>query len=74
MHLPGSRERDSAVVCDVRVGISRAAHLPWRFLAAGSSHVSRKPGPQASEPLSRAEALARCAAAWDGAAHEPRMS
>lgn len=29
-----------AVVADVRVGISRAADFPWRFLAAGNEHVS----------------------------------
>lgn len=28
------------VATDVRIGISRAAHLPWRFLLAGNPHIS----------------------------------
>jgi DNA-3-methyladenine glycosylase len=32
-----------AVVEDIRIGISKAAHLPWRFLAAGSEYVSVRP-------------------------------
>ena len=29
------------IEADVRVGISRAEHLPWRFLLRGSDHISR---------------------------------
>jgi DNA-3-methyladenine glycosylase len=40
------------VIADVRIGISRAAHFPWRFLAAGSAHLSVKPTPSAA-PVTR---------------------
>jgi DNA-3-methyladenine glycosylase len=33
--------RDVAVEVDRRVGITKAADLPWRFLAAGNRYVSR---------------------------------
>lgn len=34
---------DDAVMQDVRVGLSRAADLPWRYLVRGNPHVSRGP-------------------------------
>jgi DNA-3-methyladenine glycosylase len=33
--------RDVAIEVDVRVGITKAPDLPWRFLAAGNRYVSR---------------------------------
>jgi DNA-3-methyladenine glycosylase len=40
----GPRRKPVEVVTDVRVGISRSAHLQWRFLLAGSPYVSVKHG------------------------------
>lgn len=39
-----AKEARLGVVADVRIGISRAQNLPWRFLAAGSPWVSKPPG------------------------------
>jgi len=37
------RKTNVEVATDVRIGISKAAHLPWRFLLAGSEFISVKP-------------------------------
>ncbi len=41
--------RDVEVVCDRRVGITRAVELPWRFTAAGSRYLSRAFRPVAGD-------------------------
>jgi DNA-3-methyladenine glycosylase len=37
--------RDVEVVADRRIGITKAAELPWRFTAAGNRYVSRRAAP-----------------------------
>jgi DNA-3-methyladenine glycosylase len=39
--------RDVEIVADRRIGITRAAELPWRFSAAGSGYLSRPVSPDA---------------------------
>jgi DNA-3-methyladenine glycosylase len=41
-HCFAARETDEIeVVADERIGITRSAHLPWRFTLRGSKFVSR---------------------------------
>ena len=49
-HAAENGQPPPAIVQDVRIGISRAAELPWRFLVAGNRHVSKAPT-RAARPL-----------------------
>ncbi len=39
-----SADWQGEIVADVRIGISSAKDLPWRFCVAGCPHLSRRPG------------------------------
>ncbi len=53
-HAAAANASPLEIVDDVRIGISRAADLRWRFLAAGSRYVSRRPLAGIAAPVRRA--------------------
>jgi DNA-3-methyladenine glycosylase len=68
---PAEAWRDPVIVQGVRVGITRAVELRWRFCAGGNGHVSR-PRPPGLNPARRSPTAARGRGPGSRSARSPR--
>ena len=68
---PAEAWRDPVIVQGVRVGITRAVELRWRFCAGGNGHVSR-PRPPGLNPARRNPTAARGRGRGSRSARSPR--